>query len=78
VRTGSSSVAAGEASAPRTYTVERGDTLSEIAQRHYGRARHWRAIFDANRGILDDPDRIHPGQVLTLPELDDDADRAPH
>lgn len=57
----------------RTYTVVKGDTLSHIAQAHYGRAGKWRAIFDANRDILDDPDKIRPGQVLTIPELDDDV-----
>lgn len=55
--------------AARTYTVVSGDTLSHIAKAHYGKASHWKAIFDANRDQLDDPDRIHPGQVLQLPEL---------
>lgn len=51
----------------RTYTVEAGDTLSHIAQRFYGSANRWPAIFEANRGTLSDPDRIHPGQVLRIP-----------
>lgn len=50
-----------------TYTVRKGDTLSEIAQRHYGKASRWHAIFEANRDQLDDPDLIRPGQVLKLP-----------
>jgi len=54
-------------SAPRTYTVVAGDTLSAIAQREYGAADRWKAIFDANRDQLSDPDRIQPGQVLTIP-----------
>ena len=58
----------------RTYTVEKGDTLSHIAQAHYGKASKWRAIFDANRDILDDPDKIRPGQVLTIPAIDLDGD----
>jgi nucleoid-associated protein YgaU len=53
--------------AEETYTVKPGDSLSKIAQRHYGDAGKWRAIFDANRDQLDDPDLIHPGQVLKLP-----------
>jgi nucleoid-associated protein YgaU len=66
----------GEGIAPelRSYTVEKGDTLSHIAKAHYGRASKWRAIFEANRDILDDPDRIQPGQVLTIPALDIDGD----
>jgi nucleoid-associated protein YgaU len=51
----------------QTYTVVQGDTLSHIAQRVYGKASRWQAIFDANRDQLDDPDRILPGQVLRLP-----------
>ena len=54
----------------QTYTVQAGDTLSHIAQRHYGKASRWHAIFDANRDQLDNPDLIHPGQVLNLPAID--------
>ncbi|HEY0706517.1 MAG TPA: LysM peptidoglycan-binding domain-containing protein [Polyangia bacterium] len=51
----------------RTYTVQKGDTLSEIAQKEYGAASSYRKIFDANRDVLSDPDKIRPGQVLKLP-----------
>ena len=51
----------------RTYTVVAGDSLSKIAKREYGDANKWRAIFDANRDRIKDPDLIQPGQVLTLP-----------
>lgn len=54
--------------APRMYTVVKGDSLSKIAQRVYGRADRWKFIFEANRGTISDPDLIHPGQVLVLPE----------
>ena len=53
--------------AAATYTVRKGDTLSAIAQEHYGKASRWHAIFDANRDQIDDPDLIRPGQVLKLP-----------
>jgi nucleoid-associated protein YgaU len=56
------------APAPRTYTVEKGDTLSKIAKHHYGDANKWRKIFDANTDILKNPDRIFPGQVLKIPD----------
>jgi nucleoid-associated protein YgaU len=49
------------------YTVQKGDTLSAIAKRHYGQANAYMAIFEANRPMLDDPDRIYPGQVLRIP-----------
>lgn len=55
------------AASASTYTVQDGDTLSAIAQHHYGKASRWHAIFEANRDQLDDPDLIRPGQVLKLP-----------
>jgi len=55
----------------QTYTVQKGDTLSAIAHRHYGKASRWHAIFEANRDQLDNPDLIKPGQVLKLPAIDD-------
>jgi nucleoid-associated protein YgaU len=51
-----------------TYTVKKGDSLSKIAKRVYGDAQQWRRIHEANRDIIDDPDLIHPGQVLKLPQ----------
>lgn len=58
----------------RSYTIEKGDTLSGIAQRVYGKASHWQRIFEANRDTIDNPDRIFPGQVITLPELERDGE----
>lgn len=49
------------------YTVVRGDTLSKIAQEHYGRASLYMVIFEANRPMLEHPDKIYPGQVLRIP-----------
>ena len=56
-----------EATGTGSYTVQKGDTLSHIAQAQYGRASQWKRIFEANRDQLDDPDRIQPGQVLKIP-----------
>jgi nucleoid-associated protein YgaU len=49
------------------YTVRKGDTLSAIAKQHYGQASAWRILFEANREVLEDPDRIHPGQEIRIP-----------
>jgi nucleoid-associated protein YgaU len=57
----------------RTYTVEKGDTLSQIAKEQLGNASAWKQIFEANRDVLDDPDRIFPGQVLKLPSAGSNA-----
>lgn len=51
----------------RIYVVKEGDSLSKIALREYGDEQQWKRIFDANRGIIDDPDLIHPGQKLRIP-----------
>jgi nucleoid-associated protein YgaU len=50
-----------------TYTVKAGDTLSKIAKEHLGDANDYMKIFNANKGLLTDPDKIKPGQVLTIP-----------
>jgi nucleoid-associated protein YgaU len=50
------------------YTVESGDTLSSIAEQFLGDAQRWRAIFQANRDQIEDPDVIFPGQVLRVPQ----------
>jgi nucleoid-associated protein YgaU len=69
VEGGSSSAAAepDAQSAPRTYEVKKGDSLSRIAKHVYGDAGKWRQIFEANSDTLKDPDKIYPGQVLTIP-----------
>ena len=52
-----------------TYTVQKGDSLSKIAQQQYGDGKKWKAIFEANRDQISNPDLIHPGQVLTIPSV---------
>ncbi len=49
------------------YTVQSGDTLGAIAKRFYGSAGKYPVIFEANRPMLTDPDKIYPGQVLRIP-----------
>jgi nucleoid-associated protein YgaU len=51
----------------RTYVVVKGDSLSKIAQREYGDANKWRAIHEANKDLIKDPDLIYPGQELKIP-----------
>lgn len=63
---------AGPAPAPsQMYTVKKGDTLSAIAERLYGKGKalEHRAIFEANKPMLAHPDKIYPGQVLRIPVL---------
>jgi len=52
------------------YTVVGGDTLSKIAKEQYGDAMKYPVIFEANRPMLTDPDKIYVGQVLRIPPLE--------
>ncbi|HTL99780.1 MAG TPA: LysM peptidoglycan-binding domain-containing protein [Candidatus Omnitrophota bacterium] len=46
-----------------------GDSLWRISSREevYGNGAEWRRIYESNRGALRDPDRIFPGQELSIP-----------
>jgi len=58
------------AAGDRSYTVQSGDTLWKIAQEMYGDGSKYMKIFDANSELLEHPDRIFPGQELTIPNKD--------
>jgi len=49
------------------YTVVSGDSLSKIAGKYYGDVQKYNTIFEANKPMLSDPDKIYPGQVLRIP-----------
>lgn len=49
------------------HDVVRGDTLSAIAKTYYGDAGKYPKIFEANKPMLSDPDKIYPGQKLRIP-----------
>lgn len=55
------------ASETRTYTVVKGDTLWNISARVYGSGSLWKTIYDANKGSIKNPNVIHVGQPLILP-----------
>ena len=52
------------------HTVVSGDTLGKIAKNYYGNAMKYPVIFEANKPMLEHPDKIYPGQVLRIPALD--------
>jgi nucleoid-associated protein YgaU len=64
VSAGSSSTAARET----TYTVKTGDNLSKIARQFYGDPGKWKKIHAANADKIPNPDLIHPGLQLTIPD----------
>ncbi|MDO7171171.1 LysM peptidoglycan-binding domain-containing protein [Mariniflexile sp. AS56] len=51
------------------HTVKSGETLGKIAKQYYDNASKYQAIFKANTDILKNPDLIHPGQELVIPNL---------
>lgn len=59
---------AGEA--PVFHEVKKGETLSAIAKTYLGSANKYNDIFEANRPMLSDPDKIYPGQMLRIPKAD--------
>lgn len=61
------SIATPAAAAAAFYTVEKGDTLSAIAKKQLGDANKYMVIFEANKPMLSDPNKIYPGQVLRIP-----------
>jgi len=57
----------------RFYTVEKGDTLWKIAANHYDDGSKYPVIFEANKPMLEHPDKIYPGQMLRIPALNAQA-----
>ena len=57
---------------PRRHVVARGQTLWVISRAHYGSGIHYRRLFRLNRSRIGNPDRIYPGQVLLLPDIETD------
>ena len=55
--------------ATKIYEVVSGDSLSKIAKHEYGNANELKRIFEANKDLLKDPDKIFPGQKLKIPPL---------
>jgi len=47
--------------------VKPGDTLSKIAEQYYGDKSLYPQIFEANKDVLDDPNKIKVGQKLRIP-----------
>ena len=53
------------------YEIKSGDTLGAIAKQFLGKAGRYTEIFEANKDIISDPNKIYPGQKIRIP-LDPD------
>lgn len=51
----------------KTYTVQKGDCLWNIAKKYYGDGSKWPKIYNANKSKIKNPNLIYPGQKLTIP-----------
>lgn len=50
------------------YTIEKGDTLWKIAEKIYGDGAKYQKIFEVNREVIKDADKIFPGQKIRIPK----------
>jgi nucleoid-associated protein YgaU len=50
-----------------THVIAKGDTLFRLARSYYSDASRWRDIYEANRDVLSDPNRLHVGDELVIP-----------
>ena len=49
------------------YVIESGDTLWGIAAKFLGNGSKYPEIFEANREVIEDPDKIFVGQKIRIP-----------
>jgi nucleoid-associated protein YgaU len=50
------------------YRVGDRETLSDISKKHLGRASRWIELYEMNRAVVNDPNRLRPGTILALPD----------
>lgn len=51
------------------YTIVSGDSLWKIAKKYYGNGSKYTVLFEENREVIKDPDKIYPGQKIRIPKL---------
>lgn len=56
-----------EVSKDQFYEIQSGDTLGAVAKQFYGKSSAYMRIFEANREIISDPNKIYPGQKIRIP-----------
>ena len=54
-------------SGPMRIVIQPGNNLWRISRQVYGKGRMYTIIFEANKGLVKDPNRVYPGQILTAP-----------
>ena len=51
----------------REYVVKKGDTLSGIAAEEYGGAHRWKYLYELNKDVIKDPNKLKEGQKIIIP-----------
>ena len=69
--------ATGASAEARVHVVRPGESLAAIAKQELGDVALWPALYRANRDRIKDPERIYPGQQLTIPEPGSEGFGAP-
>jgi len=49
------------------YTVSKNDTLQKISFKFYGTTKKWKKIYDVNKGVIKNPDKVYPGTKIKIP-----------
>ena len=52
---------------PSEYVIQKNDTLQKISKKVYGTYKKWYQIYEANKDIIADPNRIKPGLTIRIP-----------
>jgi general secretion pathway protein D len=52
---------------PRRHVVQRGENFWTIARLYYGSGRYYKALWAANRGQIEAPDRLQVGMAVVIP-----------
>ncbi|MCM8831165.1 MAG: LysM peptidoglycan-binding domain-containing protein [Candidatus Omnitrophica bacterium] len=49
------------------YIIQKNDTLQKISQKFYGTTRKWKLLYEVNKDVLKNPDKIYPGTKIRIP-----------
>ncbi len=56
--------------APKSYVIQKGDTLSKISQKFYGTTKKWKMIYEANRDRINNINNLKVGAQIVIPQDD--------
>lgn len=51
----------------REYVIQKGDTLSKIAKEQLGKAHRWKYLYELNRDVIKDPNKLKSGKKIVIP-----------